>query len=359
VDSTSGAEAVTYGSDEATAFLQTASGHLSVTSRSDLIHFEALQLVRGLARKEHDASLALLAKRMSAAMRDAAVAGNDPFAKVKGMIRDMLERLLKEAGTDATHKAYCDKEMAETAAKLEDKAANIDKLSTEIDSMTAKTQQLTDDVAALQKALAELTSSQASMDKIRLEEHEVFVNNKADNEQGLEGVKMALKILRDYYAKDADHEAASGAGNGIIGMLEVVESDLTKSLAEMGIEEQTAQTEYDRQTQENKINKATKEQSVKYKTKELKSLAVRTSEAKSDLEAEHAERAAVQDYSAKLDNTCVAKPETYEERRRRREAEIAGLKQALDILKGEAALLQKGKHGALRGRQAALAPASA
>merc|ERR1719360_124201 len=53
-------------------------------------------------------------------------------------------------------------------------------------------------------------------------------------EQGLKGVKLALKILNEYYAKEGKaHGAAEGAGSGIIGMLEVIESDFTKGLTEM------------------------------------------------------------------------------------------------------------------------------
>ena len=48
-------------------------------------------------------------------------------------------------------------------------------------------------------------------------------------------------------------------------------------------------------------------------------------------------------YWDKLQPMCVAKPESYEERKKRREAEIAGLKEALKILEeesGSAAFLQ-------------------
>merc|ERR1712125_15354 len=95
-----------------------------------------------------------------------------------------------------------------------------------------------------------------------------------------------MELLRDYYAKEGEaaHKVASGAANSVIGLLEVVESDLTKGMAEMNVEETTAQSEYDRITREQKISKATKEQSVKYKTKEMKSLDARVAESRSDLE---------------------------------------------------------------------------
>merc|ERR1719335_1646071 len=140
----------------------------------------------------------------------------DPFAKVKGLISDMIEKLLAEAEADATEKAYCDKEMAETEAKKADKEAAIEKLSTQIDSMTAKSAKLKSEVAELQKELAALAKTQAEADKIRAEEKAVYDTNSAEMKKGIEGVKLALKVLREYYAKDKSHSAAEGAGDGII-----------------------------------------------------------------------------------------------------------------------------------------------
>merc|ERR1719387_567695 len=136
--------------------------------------------------------------------------------------------------------------------------------------------------------------AQAEMDKLRSEEHEAYVANKAEMEEGLEGVKLALKVLRDYYAKeDKAHEAAEGAGAGIIGMLEVVESDFSKGLAEMISVEDAAVAEYEKQTKENEIAKTTKEQDVKYKTKEGKSLDKAVAEYSADREGLQTELDAV------------------------------------------------------------------
>merc|ERR1719281_640754 len=147
--------------------------------------------------------------------------------------------------------------------------------------MSARSAQLKDEVAALEKALADLATSQAAMDKMRMEENAMFVSNKADMEKGLEGVKLALKVLTDYYAKeDKAHDAAQGAGEGIIGLLEVCESDFSKGLAEIVGAEESSKSTYEQQTKDNEIEKATKEQDVKYKSKESKDLDKSTSEAK-------------------------------------------------------------------------------
>merc|ERR1719213_1181064 len=102
-------------------------------------------------------------------------------------------------------------------------------------------------------------------------------------EQGIKGVKMALKVLKDYYAKaDKSHSSSDGAAGGILSLLEVCESDFSKSLAEVRATEESSAAEYDKQTKENAILKQTKEQDVKYKNKESVSLEKSSSELVSD-----------------------------------------------------------------------------
>merc|ERR1719378_611922 len=129
----------------------------------------------------------------------------DVFAKIKGLISDMIQKLEEEASADADKKAYCDKELSESNAKAADKTADIEKLSAKIDQMTASSAKLVEEVAVLQKELAEIAASQKEMDKLREEENAVYVESKAELEKGLNGIKLALKVLRDYYSKDAAH----------------------------------------------------------------------------------------------------------------------------------------------------------
>jgi len=332
----------------------TAKTHLR--TRADLANFEAIQHVKKLAETMHSAALAQLANRMAAAARMGSAAGEDPFAKVKGLISEMIEKLLKEAEADAAHKGYCDKEMAETKAKKEELTTEIEELTTKIDKMAAESAKLKEEVAILSKELAELAKSQAEMDKIREEESTAYTANKAEMEQGLEGIKLALKVLREYYAKGSfiQNYKQDGAASGIIGLLEVIESDMSKALAEMIAIEEEAAKEYDKITKENEISKVAKEQDVKYKTKTAKSLDKSVTEHTSDRDGLQTELDAVLDYWTKIQEQCVAKAEPYEERVKRREAEIAGLKEALAILEGEALLLQQSavhRHITLRRHQ--------
>jgi len=356
---------------QASSFFQISSASSSssgsnLRTSSDLKNFEVVNVVKRLATQQHSAALSQLASRIQAAIRYGAASNEDPFAKVKQLITEMIDKLIKEGEAEAGMKAYCDNEMAKTKAKKEELKADIDKLSYKIDVASSRSVTLKAEVKELQKELAELVESQAEMDKVRKEQNDAFVEAKADLEKGLDGVGNALKVLRDFYESDASlmqdnskgdlgdkfqafmqqpaqpvtHSKSSGAGGGIIDMLEVIESDFSKNLAQIEEEEAAAVTDYEKITQENKVTKTTKEQDVKYKTKEFTGLDKDVAELTSDRDSTSTELDAVMDYDTKIKDQCIAKPMPYEERKKRREAEIAGLKEALSILEGQA-FLQK------------------
>jgi len=336
-ETTGGADDQSYGLDQE-SFLQMPEGES-----------KAVRFIRQLAKHQKSTALAQLASRMASTIRFSSGSQEDIFAKVKDLIRNMIEKLEADAEADATKKAYCDKELAETNQKKSDKTAEIEKLAAKIGSSTAKSAKLKEEVATLQKELGALVRGQAEMDKIRGEEKGIFDINSAEMEKGLNGIKMALKVLNEYYAKaDKAHSSGDGASTGIIGLLEVCESDFSKGLAEMKATEETAITAYEQESQENEIEKVTKEQDAKYKTKEGAGLDKSVAELSSDKDGVQTELAAVMEYLGKIEDECVAKPETFGERTARREAEISGLKEGLQILNDETALLQT-SHSVLRG----------
>mmetsp|Transcript_152163 Transcript_152163/g.369553 ORF Transcript_152163/g.369553 Transcript_152163/m.369553 type:complete len:689 (+) Transcript_152163:81-2147(+) len=347
-DNTAGAGKLSYGFNQV-AFLQVS--RTGLASSADLANFEAVRFIRDLAHKHHSSALAQLAARMSAVTRSGMREGQDIFGKVKGLISDMIAKLEEEASKEATHKAYCDKELGEANEKKADKDAEVEKLSIKIEQMSARSAKLKEEVAAVQSSLSELAQAQAEMDRMRIEEKEDYTQNKEDLEKGLEGVKLALKVLRDYYgqAAGAAHSAAEGAGASIVGLLEVCESDLSKSLAETVATEQSAASTYESETKENEVEKTSKSQDLKYKAKEAADLDKAVAETSADRAGVQEELDAVLATLKALNKECTAKVETYAERKARRETEIAGLKEALSILEGPAALIQQQSRRTLRG----------
>jgi len=333
-EKTGGAESRAYG------FLQQSQTAKSTSDAGE----QVVSMLQSLGKKADDVALSQLALRIRAAVQMGS--GADPFGKVKGMIQEMIEKLVQQAAEEASHKAFCDKEMSESQAKIEDHTSTIDKFSTRKDKAVAAIEKLKEELATLQSELATIAKQQAEMDQMRADQKAAFAEAKKDYEDGIEGLSMALQILRDYYAEKEDsflqqpevgvHSKASGAATGIIGLLEVSQSDFSKLLADATVEEESAAKEYEKISQENRVSTAMKDADVKYKTKEVASLEKSVSEFTSDIEAEQTELDAVSEYYNKLKPGCIAKPMTYEERKKRREAEIAGLKEALVILEGEA-----------------------
>jgi hypothetical protein len=337
-------------------------------SRTDLANAEIVALLKKLAKENHSSALAQLASRIASTLRFGASAGEDPFKKVKQLITDMLTKLKAEAAADVSEKGYCDSELAKTNAKKDDLDAQMAKLSSNIDQAAAESAQLESDVKELNAWLANLARSQADMDAMRVESHQEYLKAKEEFQLGLEGVRKAIGLLKEYYEgsgaasasmlqqssdqpsmPDPNHTKQAGAGHEIINTLEVVESDFASSLATADTAETDAESEYQKMTLDNKDNKVIKEQDVKYKVKELKSLAKAQSGLGGDKGTTGAERDAVLEYLAKLNERCVGKADTYEERKARRESELQGLKDALSILEGETAFVQHRKKRGVQG----------
>lgn len=354
-----------------------AESFLQITSqtRADLANKEIVRMVKKLARDHHSKSLAQLASRIGSILRYGSSGGEDPFGKVKGLITDMITKLQADAKAEATEKAYCDEELAKTEEKKAELESVVKKLTSKIDLAAAKSAGLKGEVKDLQAELAVLSKEQSEMDAIRAEEKAAYDKAKSELELGISGVQQAVRVLKEYYQGDQasllqdtqsfdafmqqpeppkKHVKSSGAGGSLIDILEVVESDFAKNLAAEETKEADAISVYEKTTQDNKMSTTMKSQDVKYKTKEFKQLDKSISDLSGDRETTTSELGAVLDYYGKLKERCIAKPESYEERKARREAEIKGLKEALDVLENETAFMQRGRRHLRRPRQSAM-----
>merc|ERR1719506_312838 len=301
----------------------------------------ALKSIEELGRKLHSTALVALAYR----------AAEDPFGKIRGMIEDMIAKLLQEAAEEATQKAFCDKEIGESMTSKADKEGKLEKVNARLEKAESSMASLTEEIAKLSKEVAENDKAMADATAVRQTEKADFMVVEKDLSESQEACAAATEVLREYYegaslvqvaSKARAKVDAEGDGSGILGVLEVAESDFAKGLAEARTAEQQAQTEYDKLMQDGKMLKATKEMEVKGKRSEVASLKTTMQDLGQDKESLTGELDAVLAYLDKLKPQCETKVPSYAERKAAREQEIEGLKNALDILAAPA-LLQTGQ----------------
>merc|ERR1719393_696597 len=226
------------------------------------------------------------------------MASSDPFVKIRGLIEDMIEKLLKEAQEEASQKDFCDEEMGKSKTSQAEKTATIEKLQTRIDGATATIAELTEAVKTLEAEIAEIDAAQAEATKIRTKENADNTAAIKDFRQSADAVVAAMGVLKSFYEGGAliqtsarSHTvskrpefggAKSDTGSSIISVLEIAQSDFTTLLAETETEEDAAADAYAKQTEENKVSKATKMADAKAKESEVKSLTVELGHAKED-----------------------------------------------------------------------------
>merc|ERR1719364_495612 len=94
----------------------------------------------------------------------------DPFAKVKKLIQELIERLLQEAANEANQKGWCDKSLGDAEQRREHAVTAVEELNNEMATLEATRDKLTDDLDVLTKEIAELKAARAKAEKERAEE---------------------------------------------------------------------------------------------------------------------------------------------------------------------------------------------
>jgi hypothetical protein len=305
----------------------------------------AVQFLRGQAEHLHSRVLSALAVR----------AADDPFAKVKKMIKDLIVRLMEEANEEAEHKGWCDTELSTNEQTRKEKTEAVETLHAESDELEASISKLTQDVADLSDAVAKLDAAMAESTKMRQEEKATNTATIKDATEAQTAVAQALVVLKEFYAKageatalvqqkshqeqpaifDSPYTGMQAENGGVIGMLEVIQSDFARLETETEAAEETAQKEYDEFMTTSKVDKAAKSKDIEHKTAKKQDHTQALTVKQSDLEGTQKELDAALAYFDKLKPSCVDAGTTYDDRVGRRKEEIESLQEALRILNGE------------------------
>jgi len=264
-----------------------------------------------------------------------------------------------DAESEATQKEFCDKNMKSATEDRDTAIGNVEAASAEIDKAKSKIAQLIEEITILGDEIAALRKGLFEATELRAAEKADNEKTISDSEAGLEAVKGAIEVLKEFYdnafiqtgfvpagadrdgntVKDLAPAGQSGeyhgnqdAAKGIFGLLEVIQSDFERTIDKTKQEEEDAQKEFEEYEKETKtsIEDKGKEKEDKEGEKadteadlvkfqgELKDAQKMLEEAKAELE--------------KLKPLCVDTGMEWKERRARQKQEIEALKEALAIL---------------------------
>merc|ERR1719498_940514 len=193
----------------------------------------------------------------------------------------------------------------------------------------------------------------AKATKIREEEKAKNAETVKDAQDAQTAVAQALTVLKEFYAKageatallqqqpeapeifDKPYKGMQGESGGVVGMLEVIQSDFARLEAETKAAEEQAQKEYDEFITDSEVDKAAKTKDIEHKTAKKQDQEQSLVSKNEDLEGTQKELDAALAYFDKLKPSCVDSGVSYEDRVARRKEEIESLQEALKILNGE------------------------
>jgi len=260
---------------------------------------------------------------------------------------------MEEANEEAEHKGWCDTELATNEQTRKEKTQAVETLHAEIDELEASIAKLTEEISELTKAVADLDAAMAKATTIRQEEKATNAQTVTDAQEAQTAVAQALTVLKEFYAKageatallqqqpvapeifDSPYKGMQAENGGVIGMLEVIESDFARLEADTRAAEAAAQKEYDQFMTDSQVDKAAKVKSIEHKEAKKQDETQALTVKREDLEGTQKELDAALAYFDKLKPSCVDAGVTYEDRVARRKAEIESLQEALRILNGE------------------------
>jgi cell division septum initiation protein DivIVA len=256
---------------------------------------------------------------------------------------------MEEANEEAEHKGWCDTELSTNEQTRKEKTEAVETLHAEIDELEASIAKLGEQITELSQSVADLAKAMAEATELRQAEKEKNTETISDAGEAQTAVAQALTVLKEFYAKAAEatsfvqapevfdepYKGMGAEGGGVVGMLEVIESDFARLESDTKAGEATAQKEYDEFMTDAKVDSSSKKKDQEHKEAKKQDQSQALTTKKEDLEGTQKELDAALAYFDKLKPSCVDAGVSYEDRVAARKEEIESLQEALKILNGE------------------------
>jgi chromosome segregation ATPase len=324
------------------------------------------------ADRSGSAVLAAIAVRVGVAS-DELEGANDHFAKVREIIQNLIDKLRKDAVAEADQKTDCNDGIKTSTGERDAANAKIEIATAKHTVFVANKNKLEDDnemmtahIAELKKALLEAT--ELTKENVLNLEEQIDMTR-----AGAESVKLALTILRRFYSRDAYSEkddallqtgkyrprdaegfshdrdgntvgdlapttendkyhGAQAESEGIVGILEVILQDFTRSTSQGKSDKAEAKRLHDDFEDTTNKDIKSKQETISKNEGKLAEIAEDIIDEEQALKDGNKLLASATEALAGWHTMCVEGEETWDERAQKREEEVEALKQALQIL---------------------------
>lgn len=406
--------AAVQGASNSISLVQLQNTHHAQVQVSTQAQVKVVNMLKNLAHEHHSIALSRLASQVKTMLRYASADGKiygkvgeeDPFAKVKGLISDMIKKLRDQITFEKGEVKYCEDTMYATKEQLEG-------LGLDVKNLDAKWRQMSALEVSSKNALDDTVARMVEAAQAWVEEQKIFSEVKAVHEQteidlkaGMEGNMQALNAIKAFYGlfpkedpgefqmptpepwaeTAAQAEAAEAEGGGaslvqhktskkqgvsfvqhktsqksdptqflgsdgkfhikdptansdtgtaLVNVMLLINDQLTESLTHE--EETFADETRDHNQEENdfKTQKAVDETDQAYYTEQLRIGQAGAKKADEEGASKKSIEESVSEFYLALKTRCEKRPLTYEQMKEKRDAEIAGLKEAKSILEDE------------------------
>ncbi|CAE7640640.1 unnamed protein product [Symbiodinium sp. CCMP2592] len=257
----------------------------------------------------------------------------DVFKKVKALIHEMLAKMNEQQAQDARRDSWCQTELSNTNNAKASKATRADKLKTKMLAVTAELSSLKSEIETSAK---EIDDMKASMGKAESQRGKESAKAKADvvmYEEDQRVLREAILVLQRVYGDTsvkADNSGykAKATGSGVVGLLQVSLENFADLAEETAKGEKEAKADFQELKTTTEVRLATFVKDTEYKKQTITKLESELVRANEDLASYQKEIKALSTYLEELATSCSVKGLSFEERKAKREEQLASLKEA-------------------------------
>merc|ERR1719330_1656626 len=181
----------------------------------------------------------------------------DPFAKVKQLIQELIERLLREAANEANQKGWCDKATADAKQRRDFAAEELAALNSEMAKLESDRDRLDEEISILSQDISDLQIARSNATSERQTEKAQNAAAIQEAQEGWAALNTCIELLDRFYKtmsketvdlslvqgplddapdlgfkRGEAYKGAQSEAGGILGMLEVMKSDFVRTVAE-------------------------------------------------------------------------------------------------------------------------------